>query len=124
MIHFTSIKHFSLLKQYKKMKKQKWVNKKSDSLFKAILTLDNLDEARRFFRDLLTEQEIEEFASRWEVAKMLNQKTSYSDIEKKTGMSSTTIARVSKWLNKGMDGYKKILNRLNSGKTTYHFSRV
>jgi TrpR-related protein YerC/YecD len=96
------------------MKKQKWVNPKTDKLFKVILKLERLDEARRFFRDLLTEQEIEEFASRWEVARMLAKKTPYSKIEKETGMSSTTIARISKWLNEGMGGYKLLIKKFGN----------
>ena len=96
------------------MKNQKWVNPKTNKLFGAILKLENLSEARRFFRDLLTKQEIEEFASRWEVAQMLSKKIPYSKIEKKTGMSSTTIARISKWLNKGMGGYKLVIKKLQN----------
>lgn len=102
------------------MEDQKWVNPKTDKLFEAILTLRNLDEARRFFRDLLTEPEIKEFASRWSVAKMLYRKVPYSQIEAKTGMSSTTIARTGKWLNKGMDGYRLIIKRLQSQKEHHH----
>lgn len=96
------------------MNNQKWINPKTDKLFKIILDLDNLDEARRFFRDLLTEQEIEEFANRWEVAQMLAQNTPYSQIEKDTGMSSTTIARISKWLNEGMGGYRLLIKKLQN----------
>ena len=96
------------------MKKQNWINPKTDRLFKAILKLDNLDEARRFFRDLLTEREIEEFASRWEVAWLLAKNTPYSKIEKETGMSSTTIARISKWLNEGMGGYKLLIKKFGN----------
>jgi TrpR-related protein YerC/YecD len=94
--------------------KNTWNSKQTDELFKAILELKNLDEARNFFRDLLTEEEIKEFAARRKEARMLAQKVSYSKIEKETGMSSTTIARVSKWLNDGMNGYKLLINRLNS----------
>lgn len=43
---------------------------------------------------------------------MLNKKLPYEQIAKETGMSSTTIARVQKWLTKGMGGYKLILKRL------------
>lgn len=103
------------------MKNQKWINSETDNLFNAILELKNLDEARRFFRDLLTEEEIKEFSNRWKVAQMLSKNISYSKIEKETGMSSTTIARISKWLTKGMDGYKLILNRLNS--SSHHTPR-
>ncbi|MBF8249407.1 MAG: hypothetical protein HW400_8 [Candidatus Levybacteria bacterium] len=87
-------------------------NQEMKELYKAILLLKNEDECRRFFRDLLTEAEIKEFANRWKVARMLNQKIPYEEIEKATGMSSTTIARVQKWLTKGKGGYKLMLKRL------------
>lgn len=83
-------------------------------LFRAILKLKNQEESTRFFRDLLTEAEIKEFANRWKVAQMLNNKVDYKTIEKETKMSSTTIARISKWLNSGMGGYRLILNRLSA----------
>ena len=36
----------------------------------------------------------------------------HEEIEKETGMSSTTIARVNKWLVNGKGGYKLMLKRL------------
>lgn len=91
---------------------QKWNNPTTENLFNTILKIKNLKEAKRFFRDLLTEQEIIEFGKRWQAAQMLSQKIPYSKIEKATGLSSTTVARISKWLNKGMDGYKLMIKRL------------
>ncbi len=93
-------------------------NKQSEELFQAILEIQNLEESKRFFRDLLTEEEIKEFSARWKVARMLSEKIPYTQIEKETGMSSTTIARVSKWLNSGMDGYKLILQKLHHKTST------
>lgn len=81
-------------------------------LFQAILELQTEDECRRFLRDLLTVAEIKEFANRWKVAQMLNKKIAYEEIAKETGMSSTTIARVQKWLTTGMDGYNLVLKRI------------
>lgn len=101
---------FSILKH--NMKNSKWIKPTTDDLFSAILSLKNIGEARRFFRDLLTEPEILEFANRWKVAQMLAKNIAYSKIEKETKMSTTTIARVSKWLNRGMNGYKLMINRL------------
>ncbi len=88
-------------------------DKKIQSLYKAILFLRDEKECRRFFRDLLTEAEIKEFAARWRVAQMLEDKVDYETITKETGMSSTTIARINKWLNSGMGGYKLMLKRIN-----------
>lgn len=90
---------------------RKWNNSETEMLFKAILTLQNMKEAKCFFRDLLTETELIEFANRWETVRLLNKKVSYSAISKKTGLSSTTIARISKWLNNGKGGYRLILSR-------------
>ena len=91
----------------------KWDNPRTQSLIRAILALKTPDEARRFLRDLLTQEKLIEFGKRWETAQLLNDKVSYSKIVGKTGLSSTTVARVSKWLNRGMGGYKLMLNRLN-----------
>jgi len=83
-------------------------------LLEAVLALKSKNEAQLFLRDLLTEAEIKEFSARFEVARMLSAKLPYSKIEKKTGMSSTTIARISKWLQSGMGGYQLLINRINS----------
>lgn len=91
----------------------KWYNRNSEALFQSILSLKNMDEAKRFFRDLLSEQEIMEFSKRWQAAQMLNENIQYIKIQKATGLSSTTVARISKWLNKGMGGYRLVLDRMN-----------
>lgn len=65
-----------------------------------------------FFRDLLTENEIHEFSNRWKAARMLHHGETYKAIQKETGLSSTTVARISKWLESGMDGYKRMLNQI------------
>ncbi len=84
------------------------------ALYTAFSSLRTDEEYKRFLRDLLTESEIKEFINRWKVVRMLHNKIPYEDIEKETGMSSTTIARISKWLNKGMGGYKLMLTRIAS----------
>lgn len=87
---------------------------KTEELYNAILSLENTDEAKRFFRDLLTEKEILEFANRWQAAQLLDQQVSYTKIQKETGLSSTTIARIAKWLTQGMGGYRLIIDRLDT----------
>ncbi|MDP2950778.1 MAG: YerC/YecD family TrpR-related protein [bacterium] len=90
----------------------KWDNKITEDLFKAVLALRDIKEAKLFFRDLLTEAEIFEFSKRWQAAQMLDENITYTEIKQATGLSSRTIARIAKWLNKGMGGYKLILNRI------------
>lgn len=93
---------------------EKWLNKDSEELFRVIVSLKNLDEAKRFLRDLLTEKEIIEFSQRWKVVNMLNQNVSYVKIKAETGMSSTTIARIADWLKNGTGGYRLMLNRTHN----------
>ena len=90
----------------------KWDSKENKRLIKAILSLETPDEVRRFLRDLMTENEIVEFSKRLRAAELLTEKVPYSTIERETGLSSTTVARVSKWLNKGEGGYRIIIDRL------------
>ncbi len=90
----------------------KWDNKQTIDLVEAILALKSQDEVKKFLRDLLTEAEIVEFGKRWQAAQMLEKGVSYTKIVNKTGLSSTTVARISQWLNSGMGGYKLILKRL------------
>lgn len=87
-------------------------NHTEKELFKAILSLNTKEECKKFLRDLLTEAELKEFANRWKVAQMLEEKIAYKQIEKQTHMSSTTIARIQKWLTNGMGGYQLILGRI------------
>jgi len=88
-------------------------NNKTDNLFLAILSLKSVKEAKCFFRDLCTVDEIQEMSDRWEIAQLLNDKLSYRDIASKLKTSTTTVSRVAQWFNNGMDGYKLVLNRLN-----------
>jgi TrpR-related protein YerC/YecD len=100
------------------------MDKNISNLYKAILLLRNESECKKFFRDLLTEAEIEEFANRWHVAQLLNKNVSYEIISKETNMSSTTIARISKWLTNGMGGYKLMLKRIKVQSKNHHHTSL
>ena len=90
-----------------------WKRPEEKLLVQALLSLKTADEARRFLRDLLTPEEIEEFSKRFQTAVLLSEKIPYSVIEKKTGLSSTTVARVSKWLNGKQGGYRRAISKLH-----------
>jgi len=92
---------------------EKWNNQKTKELVEAILALKKEKEAKAFLRDLMTEKDIKEFANRLEAARLLSKDVNYLTITKSTGLSSTTIARISKWLNGSFGGYRLILSRLN-----------
>jgi len=89
-----------------------WTEKKNLRLVDAFLSLQNINETERFLRDLMTESEIQEFANRLEAAFLLSKEVQYNTIIEDTGLSSTTIARISKWLKGPLGGYRLILKRL------------
>ena len=82
-------------------------NEGSKDLFRALLTLETVEDYECFFRDLCTIQELKAITERWEIAKLVTQNVPYRVITQKTGGSSTTIARVAHWVNYGKGGYKK-----------------
>ena len=84
----------------------------TDKLFQAILLLENIEECYNFFEDVSTIAEMKALAQRLEVARMLREKKTYTEIGDKTGASTATISRVNKCLNYGADGYNMILERL------------
>ena len=83
-------------------------NKNVDFLFKAILSLETREECYDFFEDLCTVQELKTLSQRIVVAKMLSEKSVYTDIVEQTGASTATISRVNRSLQYGCDGYDKI----------------
>jgi TrpR-related protein YerC/YecD len=85
-----------------------------DKLFQAILMLETEEDCYRFFEDICTINEIHAIAQRLEVAKLLNEKKTYSEIEELTGASTATISRINKCLVYGADGYKLVLGKIEN----------
>ena len=83
-----------------------------ESLFEAILQLENKEECFNFFEDLCTVNELLSLSQRFEVASMLREKKTYIEIVEKTGASTATISRVNRSLNYGTDGYEVIFKKL------------
>jgi len=86
----------------------------AEDLFRAILTLETVEECADFFGDLCTVQELRAMAQRYQVAVMLKEKKVYSDIVKTTGASTATISRVNRSLHYGCDGYGIIFDRMRA----------
>ena len=82
-----------------------------ESLFEAILTLENKEECYSFFEDLCTVNELLSLSQRFEVATMLRKHDTYLKIAEKTGASTATISRA---LNYGDDGYAIVFARMDS----------
>ncbi|MBR0598970.1 YerC/YecD family TrpR-related protein [Sinanaerobacter chloroacetimidivorans] len=85
-----------------------------DEFFKAILALETTEDCYRFFEDICTINELHAISQRLQVAKLLSEHKTYNEIEEITKASTATISRVNKCLVYGADGYKMILERLQS----------
>ncbi len=97
-----------------------WQKPEMKQLVDGMLSLESPTEVRLFLRDLMTEGELEDFAKRLETARMLSAAIPYPSIQLVTGFSTTTIARVSKWLQTGGGGYNLVLNRLHHTHSNTH----
>ncbi|PIV10927.1 hypothetical protein COY13_04335 [Candidatus Roizmanbacteria bacterium CG_4_10_14_0_2_um_filter_36_35] len=86
-------------------------NEKEKFLVKTFLKLKTEQEVANFLRDLLTIKEIEEFANRLEMARLLKKGMSYKAIAKKLEVSTTTVTRVAHWLFRGCGGYEKVVEK-------------
>jgi TrpR-related protein YerC/YecD len=84
----------------------------TDELFDAILTLETREECYMLFEDLCTVSEIKSLASRLQVALLLSQGHTYTEIFEITGVSTATISRVNRCLEYGADGYKTVIARI------------
>ncbi len=89
---------------------------RNDNLYKAILELQNIEEAKNFFDDLCTVKELEAMEQRYQVAMHLRNGLNYNEILQKTGSSSATISRVNRSLQYGTGGYEVIMARLDEKK--------
>jgi TrpR-related protein YerC/YecD len=75
------------------------VQQLAEDLCKALLTPQNVDEMARLLADLCTPAEVRTLAERWHVARLLESTgLSYREIHDATGVSTTTIVRVARFL--------------------------
>lgn len=87
-------------------------NPQTERLVRALLSLENEEECFRLLEDLCTIREVRDLAQRLEVAQMLTDKITYTEIAAQTGASSATIGRVNRALSYGAGGYPIVLDKL------------
>lgn len=95
-------------------------NDQTDMLMQAMLHLETLDDAYRFFEDVCTIAEIKSMAQRLEVATLLRSGVTYQEIARETGASSATISRVNRALLYGADGYNRVLDAMERSAQADH----
>lgn len=93
------------------MEGQDWRTPETEALFRAVVRLEGVDEAARFFRDLCTLGELHDLANRWAVVRLLDEGLHYGEIAARTGASTATITRIAQWLRHGEGGYRLMLQR-------------
>lgn len=76
------------------------------ALCRAFAALTNPEDVRAFLDDLCTPAEIEAMADRWRVVPWLLDGVPYREIHDHTGVSVTTIGRVSRCLEGPVGGYR------------------
>jgi len=88
--------------------------KLTDDLCAALLVPETREDMRRLLVDLCTPAEIRTLAERWHVARLLDgTDLSYRDIHDATGVSTTTIVRVARFLRQEPHrGYRLALDRI------------
>lgn len=85
-----------------------------DDLCQALMTPSSVEEMRRLLADLCTPAEVRTLAERWHVARLLDTSDlSYRDIHDATGVSTTTIVRVARFLKQEPhQGYRQALSAM------------
>ena len=84
---------------------------RNENMYRAILSLKDVDECMKFFDDLCTVTELMAMEQRYQVASCLNNGMIYNDILAQTGASSATISRVNRSLQYGAGGYEIVFGR-------------
>lgn len=88
----------------------------TDELCGALLVPENRGEMRRLLLDLCTPAEIRTLAERWHVARLLDETNlSYREIHEATGVSTTTVVRVGRFLRQEPNqGYRRTIDALQA----------
>ena len=88
----------------------------TDDLCDALLAPADRGEMRRLLLDLCTPAEIRTLGERWHVARLLDQTDlSYREIHDATGVSTTTIVRVVRFLRQEANhGYRRTIDALQA----------
>ena len=89
---------------------------RNENMYKAILSLKNVEECMKFFDDLCTVSELLAMEQRYQVASCLDDGMIYNDILAETGASSATISRVNRSLQYGNGGYAIVFERTKEAK--------
>ncbi len=78
----------------------------------AVALLEDVEEIKSFFKDLLSETEAIMLARRFKIAKLISRGLGYDEICEMMHASPSTIASVHSWLDGGFGGYLESIKKL------------
>jgi len=84
-------------------------NKFIDELLEALLSIKKRDVALAFLHNLLTPDELQEVATRLQIAKLLHKGLPQREVAQKLGVSIGTVSRGARELKYGDPGFKQVL---------------
>ncbi|MCD8201009.1 MAG: YerC/YecD family TrpR-related protein [Clostridia bacterium] len=82
-----------------------------EELCSYLVSIDSEDDCRNFLDDLCTRKEIEQMALRAHAAGLLMAGSTYTEAIEATGLSSTTLSRISRCISYGAGGYTKTIGK-------------
>ena len=85
--------------------------KHHQELFQLLSKMKSTKDAEKLLKDLLTPQELDSIAERWQIVKMLEKRIPHREISEKLGVSISKVTRGSRAFQYGSQGFKTFLKR-------------
>ena len=85
-------------------------------LFALFASIESVKESEKLLRDILTPQEIDDIAERWQLVQALASGMTQRDIAKKLNISISKITRGSHELQYGSGGFQLFLEKMKKQK--------
>lgn len=96
-----------------KNKEFPWMNEEMKGFFVAALKTQNLRDQAKFFRDILTDNELRMLGLRWHIAeKLWQEEQTYEQIAEELETTTTTVTKIAKRLYFGEGGLELVLKIL------------
>ncbi len=81
-------------------------------LYELFSSVKSAKEAEALLKDILTPQELDSVAERWQLIKMLDEGVPQREIAKKLGISISKITRGSRMMQYGSGGFEMFLRKM------------
>ncbi len=81
--------------------------------YSMVASLQDRDEVKNFFKDLLTLSEIVMISRRIQIARMLLENKTHEEIRRTLKVGFNNISQVERWLYNGFGGYKTTVGKYN-----------